>query len=273
LAITDEACARRYGVELDAYRAAQAATVVDELIHGDCLEVHCRIESFGLAFLNPPYDWIMGQGRSERTERVFLAHTYRWLKTGGILVLVVPAEHVRECGEILASQFKDTRIFRLTDPESVRYRQVVVLATRRSRRERDQLRDDEIVARRAQFANIGGNYERLAPLGDVNMPVYSVPEGGPAKLEYRGLPLDEIEDLLPRSSAYRQAARILFPEPAALTGRPLTPLHSGHVAMRRQRNVERHLRLRREPACRRMAGGQGGRSFGGNRGRWNHRFA
>jgi len=173
----------------------------------------------------------MGQGRSERTERVFLAHTYRWLKTAGVLVLVVPAAHVRECGEILASQFKDTRILRLTDPESVRYRQVVVLATRRSRREREQLRDDEIIARRAQFANIGGNYDRLAPLVDVNTAVYGVPEGGPAKLEYRGLPLDEIEDLLPRSSANRQAARILFPESAAFTGRPLTPLHSGHVAL------------------------------------------
>lgn len=37
--------------------------------------------------------------------------------------------------------------------------------------------------------------------------------------------------MLPRSSAYRQAARILFPEPAAFKGRPLTPLHSGHVAL------------------------------------------
>ena len=106
LAITGEACARRYGIELDAYRAEQAAAVVDQVIHGDCLEVHCLVESFGLAFLNPPYDWTMGQGRSERTERVFLAHTYRWLKTAGVLVLVVPAAHVRECGEILASQFK-----------------------------------------------------------------------------------------------------------------------------------------------------------------------
>ena len=162
LAITGETCARRYGIELDAYRAEQAASVVDELIHGNCLDVHCPVESYGLAFLNPPYDWTTGETRSERTERVFLAHTYRWLKTGGVLVLVVPAVHVRECGEILASQFKATRIFRLTDPESVRYRQVVVLATRRSRREREQLRDDDIVARRAQFANIGGNYAQLS---------------------------------------------------------------------------------------------------------------
>lgn len=231
LAITGEALVRRYGIELDAYRAEQAAVVVDELVHGDCLEVHCPVESFGLAFLNPPYDWTMSENRSERTERVFLAHTYCWLKAGGVLVLVVPAVHVRECGEVLASQFKDIRVFRLTDPESVRYGQVVVLATRRSRREREQLRDGDIVARRAQFANIGGNYERLTPPGDVSTPMYGVPEGGPAKLDYRGLPLDEIEDLLPRSSAYRQAARILFPQPAAFNGRPLTPLHKGHVAL------------------------------------------
>jgi len=228
LAITGETCARRYAVELDTYRAEQAAAVVDELIHGDCLDVHCPVESFGLVFLDPPYDWTTGETRSERTERVFLAHTYRWLKAGGVLVLVVPAVHFRECGEILASQFKDTRIFRLTDPESVRYRQVVVLATRRSRRDREQLRDHDIVERRA---NIGGNYERHAPLGDANTPLYGIPEGGSANLEYRGLPLDEIEDLLPRSSAYRQAARILFPEPAAFKGRPLTPLHGGHVAL------------------------------------------
>src|SRR5947209_886612 len=71
-----------------------------------------------------------------------------------------------------------------------RLRQVVVLATRRSRREREQLRDDDIVARRAQFARIGGNYAQLVPLGDVGAPIYDVPESGPAKLEYRGRSCD-----------------------------------------------------------------------------------
>jgi hypothetical protein len=40
LTLTGETCARRYAVELDAYRAEQAASVGDELIHGDCLNVH-----------------------------------------------------------------------------------------------------------------------------------------------------------------------------------------------------------------------------------------
>ena len=47
----------------------------------------------------------------------------------------------------------------------------------------------------------------------------------------RGLPLDEIEDLLPKSAAYRQALRVLFPPTQSVKGRPLTPLHAGHVAI------------------------------------------
>jgi hypothetical protein len=54
---------------------------------------------------------------------------------------------------------------------------------------------------------------------------------GPAQLVYRGLPLDEMEDQLPQSAAYRQAGRILFAESASATGRPLTPLHAGHVGL------------------------------------------
>jgi hypothetical protein len=58
-----------------------------------------------------------------------------------------------------------------------------------------------------------------------------VPVSGPAQLICRGLPLDEVEDLLPESAAYRQAGRILFAEPVSATGRPLTPLHAGHVGL------------------------------------------
>ena len=60
---------------------------------------------------------------------------------------------------------------------------------------------------------------------------YNVPVSGPAQLVYRGLPFDEIEDLLPKSVAYRQAGRILFAEPVSAAGRPLTPLHAGHLGL------------------------------------------
>ena len=58
-----------------------------------------------------------------------------------------------------------------------------------------------------------------------------VPPSGPAQLVYRGIPLDTVEDLLPASAAYRQAGRILFAPEVRATGRPLTPLHGGHIGL------------------------------------------
>ena len=46
-----------------------------------------------------------------------------------------------------------------------------------------------------------------------------------------GIPLDEVEDLLPESAAYRQASRALLPKLNDVRGRPLTPLHGGHVGL------------------------------------------
>jgi hypothetical protein len=46
-----------------------------------------------------------------------------------------------------------------------------------------------------------------------------------------GIPLDEVEDLLFASSAYRQAVRVLIREQNDVRGRPLTPLHGGHVGL------------------------------------------
>ncbi len=74
-AITADAPAQRYGIELDSYRAAQASVVAGQIVQGSCLDVHCPAESFSLLYLNPPYDWSIGESRSERVEPVFLAHT------------------------------------------------------------------------------------------------------------------------------------------------------------------------------------------------------
>ena len=60
---------------------------------------------------------------------------------------------------------------------------------------------------------------------------YAVPTSGPAALTFKGLPLDELEDLVANSPAYRQTRRILAPEPTVIGGRPLTPLHAGQVGL------------------------------------------
>jgi hypothetical protein len=230
-AITSGAEVLRYGVELDAYRAEQARERIPNTIQGNALEVHCPVESFGCVFCNPPYDWSLGTTESRRAEQVFLNHTYRWLKPGGILLLVIPGERLAECSQVLASYFRDVRVYRMEAPECVRYKQVTVLGVRRSRRERERLTDAEIGRARLHYASLARNAVQLPVLPLEPDARYSVPRGGPVPLVYRGLPLDEIEDMLPHSVAYRQAGRILFAEPRSGEGRPLTPLHSGHVGL------------------------------------------
>ena len=230
-AITSSADVLRYGIELDAYRAEQARRRIPNIVQGNTLEVQCAVESFGLLYLNPPYDWTLGPADARRTEHVFLSHTYRWLKPAGILVFVIPGDRITECSQILASQFRDVRVYRLEAPECVRYKQVVLFGVRRTRRERERLTDGDITRARLYYASLARNCSQIPVLPSEPEARYQVPASGPAQLIYRGLPLDEIEDLLPQSTAYRQAGRMLFAEPVSATGRPLTPLHSGHVGL------------------------------------------
>ena len=99
--ITDGAEARRYGIELDAYRAAEAKKILDEVIHGSVFETHSPVESYTMLYLNPPYAHEIGEGKNQRLEQVFLEHTFRWLKPGGVLVLIVPFDRVNDCRGVL----------------------------------------------------------------------------------------------------------------------------------------------------------------------------
>jgi len=229
--ITSDKGVLRYGVELDGGRAAQAGAKGIEVIHGNCFDVQCPVESFSLIYLNPPYDFEIGEERSQRMERLFLEHVYRWLKRGGVLVMVIPGRYIQDCSQILAHQFHDVRVYRLTEPESVKYKQVVVVAVRRTRAERDRVPDAEITRARMRLESLATDPERVSPLPAEPGPLYAVPPGGAVRMVYRGLPLDQIEDLLPRSSAYRQASAVLIAQQSDVSGRPLTPLHGGHVGL------------------------------------------
>jgi hypothetical protein len=164
-------------------------------------------------------------------ERLFLEHVYRWLRPGGVLVLVIPARRIGEGGAVLSAQFRDVRVYRLTEPESVRYGQIVLFGVRRTRYERERVQDSEITRARRWYELLVGNADGIQPLPSEPDHQYVVPVGGPVRPVYRGLPLDQIEDLLARSSAYRQAAPILFAQEKESSGRPLTPLHGGHVGL------------------------------------------
>lgn len=227
-ALLESTSGRRYGVEIDAHRAAQARTLGIEVLQANTMDVRCNVESFSLLYLNPPYDWESGQTGNQRLESVFLEHTYRWLRPEGVLVFVIPQLRLKPCARLLADHFKDIRPYRLTEPDCVQYKQIVLFAVRRKKHERP--RDTALVEATEYFEQLAMGRE-LPPLTNSPEAVYRIPESGPVALSNTGIPLDEVEDLLLQSAAYRQASRILLHERSDVRGRPLTPLHGGHVGL------------------------------------------
>jgi hypothetical protein len=223
---------RLYGIELDSFRASEATTALDEVVQGSAFDTHAPVESCSLLYLNPPYDDEILDDRSRRTEAVFLQHCFHWLQTQGVLILVIPAQRLVSCVNILAPHFRDLAVYRLIEPEAARYRQAVLFGVRRSRRERERLSDRDFRIARDYLLGASNCYTQLMPLPDVPDRVCAIPPGVPTiRVSYRGLPLDAIEDLLIASRAYRQAARIVFAPPVQVTGRPLTPLHESHAGI------------------------------------------
>ena len=217
-----------YGIEIDAYRAEQARALDIETLQADVMDVRCPAESLSLLYLNPPYDWQAGASNNQRLESVFLEHTYRWLKPTGVLLFVIPQLRLAKCARLLCEEFTDLRVLRLSEPACLQFKQIVVLASRRKRRTGPS---DAALLEGARFLETLSTRADLDSLGDIPAMRYEVPRSAAIVLTNVGIPLDEIEDLLLDSAAYRQAARVLLPKVGHVRGRPLTPLHGGHVGL------------------------------------------
>jgi Uncharacterised methyltransferase family (DUF6094) len=217
----------RYGIELDAERARMAMSKDIETIQGNTFDASAKPESFSLLYLNPPYDSEIGSIANRRMEAVFLEHTYRWLRMEGTIILVIPFERLHDCAGVLSSHFANLSVCRMTDPMSVQYRQIAVLAVRR------EIRGAAVESNRRQLQKIGvyGNFQSLPELGPTACSLYRVPPTDRAVLTYRGLPYDALEDLLPYSAAWKQVTPSLSQQEDVATGRPITPLHGGHVGL------------------------------------------
>jgi hypothetical protein len=221
--LTDSANVSLYGVELDADRALAANSAGIETVHGNLFDTQARVESFSVLYLNPPYDLEIGSMDNKRMEYLFLEHTYRWLVYGGMLLMVIPHKQLDTCTSLLAANFTSFRVFRLTDPEAERFDQVAFAGIRKRMTGEAYQRNRDLLVK-AVWAN---------PLPELTgeEAAYSVPATSPTTLNYRGPPLDQLEDLIARSSAWKKVEPFLLPKEEMAGGRPITPLHGGHVGL------------------------------------------
>jgi hypothetical protein len=229
--LTEGAEVETHGVELDAGPAAAASASGIATVHGNLFDTIGKPESFSFLYLNPPYDSEIGSTGNKRMEYFFLEHTFRWLIEGGVLLMVVPQERLDSAIPLLAGNFTDLRIFRFSDPEAERFDQVALFGVRK------RMRGEHYDRNRALLVEMVWLHQ-MPVLTGTETP-YRVPPSIPAPLVYRGLPLDQVEDVVLTSSTWKQVAPFLLPREEVQDGRPITPLHAAMWGCSARRTAER----------------------------------
>jgi len=221
--LTAGANVEKHGIELDANRAEVAATSGIRMIQGNAFDIVGKTGSFSFLYLNPPYDFEIGPMSNKRMEYLFLDYTFHLLVEGGVLLMVVPEDRLDSSIPLLAGNFVNLQVFSLTDPESVRFKQVALIGVRK------RVRGQDYEQNRASLQRL--IYRPDMPVLQGGEMIYSIPPTPSTSLVDRGLPHDAIEDLLPASAAWKQAKAFLMPRGEIAGGRPITPLHAGHAGL------------------------------------------
>jgi len=99
-----------YGIELNHGRATEARTRLDSVLWCDALdEARYTFHSFGLLFLNPPYDTAINPDeKAQRFETLFLRSYTKALQPNGFLVFIIPYYILanQDCAQAIARHFK-----------------------------------------------------------------------------------------------------------------------------------------------------------------------
>ena len=124
-----------YGVELDQCRAEEAQTRLHRVGFGSFFFSRVSREAFHLVFLNPPYLSVLNEhGTRVRHEKRFLIESIGTLTYGGLLIYVIPYYRLTpDICRILADNFEDLSVWRFTDGEFKKFKQVAVLGLRKQR--------------------------------------------------------------------------------------------------------------------------------------------
>ena len=118
-----------YGVELHRDRAELAGGRLDRALAADLFQTSIANGAFGLALVNPPYDW---DQEDKRVEHAFLTACTRYLADGGLLVFIVPKHRLAVSARFLASHYGRMRCWAFPDPEREVFDQVALMGYRKA---------------------------------------------------------------------------------------------------------------------------------------------
>lgn len=124
-----------FGVELDKaiYEDHKKSKKVDYILNADFLSgISISNHVFSLAFANPPYG---DSEYNERYESIFMKRLYNYIKTKGILVLIIPYylfEKDSNFAVKFTNRFDVEAVYKFHEKEFKKFKQVVLIGRRKS---------------------------------------------------------------------------------------------------------------------------------------------
>lgn len=235
-----------YTIELDPGRSEEAKALMPDHNHlGPASFLGAAVSgcSFGLAYVNPPFDDELGGGKRE--EYSFVQQATKTLATGGILALVCPLRALSgNYGfvDFLDSYYTDISVYKFPT-EHRHYNEIVVFARKRSgpipndrlptaclhlmNMHWGYLRMEAIPElgglQPVSYANGVGSYER-----DTDIRIWEIPcSWKPSVFKKTAFTEDELRASVDASPLNRLLKEVVIPPPAA----PPLPLDKGHIGL------------------------------------------
>ena len=223
LGMETEAEIRTFGVELEENRALMAQETLDHTLSADIFQTQISNRAFHILFLNPPYDFDLEE---KRMEQAFLAHANRFLRTDGLLVLIVPKHRLQVSARFIAAHYRGVECRAFPMPEYDDFDQVVLFGTRV---ERPSI-DPDIESQITEWSR--GDVSKIRTLLETG-PEFTVKPSGARNLTFTTRRVDPYR-------AAREARRTglwastnlrdsLWPLETP-RNQPLMPLRQGHMA-------------------------------------------
>jgi Uncharacterised methyltransferase family (DUF6094) len=201
-----------YGIELDDRRAEEAREVVGNVVHGSFFNTKIvPVQTFSLAWVNPPYDdEIKQEAESVRLslEVAFLQYVSRFVTPHGIVILHAPEDRITEkVIQTMGQMCYDVKRVRLP-PELRPYREALLIGWRRTTIERNV-------------------WSVHAPVMDV-CPELVLPSGDTVRSFVKNAPTDqEITSHLEKAAFWR----VFNEDKKRQKLQPVLPLGAGHLGL------------------------------------------
>ena len=213
-----------YGMELDEHRAEEAQTRLHRVGFGSFFHSSISREAFHLLFLNPPYLSVINEsGGRSRHEKRFLIESLPALAYGGLLIYVIPYYRLTpDICRILVDNFDDLSVWRFTESEFRKFKQVAVLGIRKPRG--TELQDTLWLE---ELASAPMSIRSLAEMPEER---YALPDHPIEVNTFKGERFNqkELEQQLRRCNSFAQMARS---ELDSGVKRPLLPLSISQIGL------------------------------------------